>query len=388
MSAGPALGLVIGLALFYWLARPLPSPKVLKYTQLTKDARRKLSPPDSLAGMVTDGARLYFLEIAGGEAITLAEVSTSGGETALVPTPFPNVGLWDVAPDHSHLLISSFPGLELESPLWILPLPAGTPRRLGDAVGHGASWSLDQQHIAYARGTDLYVAKSDGADARKLATVPGVLSWPRWSPNGKSVRFTVADPSGTSSIWEVGADGNNLHRMLDGWNKPAAECCGNWTADGNYYIFQSARNGAANIWIFKERAGRLRKRVGEPVVLTAGPINYLAPVPSLDEKKIFVIGHQPRGELTRYDLKTGQFVPYLSGISARGVSFSSDGKWVAYVTYPEETLWRMRTDGSERLQLTFFSPAGLSTILVAGREKDRVHEYGAWQVLAGLRCAG
>jgi len=90
----------------------------------------------------------------------------------------------------------------------------------------------------------------------------------------------------------------------------------------------------------------------------------------------------------RYDMETGQFVSYLSGISAEGVSFSSDGKWVAYVTYPEETLWRMRTDGSERLQLTFFSPAGLSTILVAGREKDRVHEYGAWQVLAGLRCAG
>ena len=55
----------------------------------------------------------------------------------------------------------------------------------------------------------------------------------------------------------------------------------------------------------------------------------------------------------RYDMKTGQFVPYLSGISADGVSFSSDGKWVAYVAFPEGTLWRMRADGSERLQLTF-----------------------------------
>src|SRR6516162_3948872 len=100
----------------------------------------------------------------------------------------------------------------LESPLWILPLPAGTPRRLGDAVGHGASWSLDQQHIAYARGTDLYVAKSDGADARKLATVPGVLSWPRWSPNGKSVRFTVADPSDAGWLEQAGG---RVLRQLD-----------------------------------------------------------------------------------------------------------------------------------------------------------------------------
>ena len=87
--------------------------------------------------------------------------------------------------------------------------------------------------------------------------------------------------------------------------------------------------------------------------MTAGPIDYFSPVPSLDSKKLFVIGDQRRGELTRYDMKTGQFVPYLSGISAEGVSFSSDGKWVAYLAFPEGTLWRMRIDGNERLQLTF-----------------------------------
>jgi len=300
--------LVTILVVLYLLARPLPSPKVLKYTQLTNDGRPKSS---SLWGprMVTDGARLYLLEIAGGGAAALAQVSTSGGETALVPTPFSNVALWDIAPDRSQLLVSSFSGLEPELSLWTLPLPAGTPRRLGEVVGHEASWSPDQQHIVYAHGNDLYVAKNDGTDARKLATVSGLLSWPRWSPNGKIVRFTAVDGTGTSSIWEVGADGNNLHRMLEGWNKPAAECCGNWTADGNYYIFQSARNGTANIWAIRGEQVVFRKRVGDPVLLTAGPINYLSPVPSLDSKKLFVIGHQLRGELTRYDTKTGQFIP-------------------------------------------------------------------------------
>src|SRR6516225_6411784 len=270
-SAALALGLAMGSALLYWLARPRPSPKVLGYTQLTKDGRQKGSP------LLTDGTRLYLLEEAGG-ATALAQVSTSGGETALVPTPFSNVGLGDIAPDHSQLLISSFPG----SALWILPLPAGTPRRLGDIDGDGASWSPDQQHIVYAHGTDLYVAKSDGTDARKLATVPGHLYcyWLRWSPNGKMVRFTVVDRAGAGSIWEVGADGDNLHRLLEGWNKPAAECCGNWTVDGNYYIFQATRNGAANIWTIREGRGVFRKRVGEPVVLTAGPITTDRPLPA------------------------------------------------------------------------------------------------------------
>jgi Tol biopolymer transport system component len=35
------------------------------------------------------------------------------------------------------------------------------------------------------------------------------------------------------------------------------------------------------------------------------------------------------------------------------VNFSRDGKWVAYVSYPERTLWRSRADGTDRLQLTY-----------------------------------
>ena len=35
------------------------------------------------------------------------------------------------------------------------------------------------------------------------------------------------------------------------------------------------------------------------------------------------------------------------------MTFSRDGQWAAYIAFPEGTLWRSKTDGSERLQLTF-----------------------------------
>ena len=54
----------------------------------------------------------------------------------------------------------------------------------------------------------------------------------------------------------------------------------------------------------------------------------------------------------RYDLKSGQFVPFLSGVSAGELDFSRDGKWVTYAEYPEGTIWRSHTDGGERLKLT------------------------------------
>jgi Tol biopolymer transport system component len=73
---------------------------------------------------------------------------------------------------------------------------------------------------------------------------------------------------------------------------------------------------------------------------------------SQNGQKLYVIGEQLRGELVRYDARLGEFVPYLSGISAEFVDFSGDRKWVTYVSFPDRILWRSRIDGTERLQLT------------------------------------
>ena len=77
------------------------------------------------------------------------------------------------------------------------------------------------------------------------------------------------------------------------------------------------------------------------------------PIPSRDGKKLFVVGRTSRGELTRYNVKTGQFESFLGGISAEFVDYSRDGESLAYVSYPEGTLWRAKVDGSERVQLTY-----------------------------------
>jgi eukaryotic-like serine/threonine-protein kinase len=82
-------------------------------------------------------------------------------------------------------------------------------------------------------------------------------------------------------------------------------------------------------------------------------MNFFSPRPSKDGKKLFVVGTLPRGELTRYDTKSGNFSVFLSGISADSVSFSRDGQWVAYVSYPDATLWRSKADGSQRIQLSY-----------------------------------
>jgi len=157
----------------------------------------------------------------------------------------------------------------------------------------------------------------------------------------------------TTSLWEVSIDGKNARPLLPDWNRPPAECCGNWTPDGRYFVFSSTRNGRDDIWVLHEKAPLLRKAEREPVQLTTGPLNYWAPLPSRDGKRLYVVGEQPRGELVRYDAKLRQNVPYLAGFSGDQVRFSRDGRWAAYVAFPEGTLWRSKADRTERLQLTF-----------------------------------
>src|SRR3989475_11615790 len=71
-----------------------------------------------------DGSRLYVAETVA-ERSVIGQVSTEGGETSLIPTPFANLNLFDIAPNHSELLAGSFvSGTETELRLWLVPLPS------------------------------------------------------------------------------------------------------------------------------------------------------------------------------------------------------------------------------------------------------------------------
>ena len=87
--------------------------------------------------------------------------------------------------------------------------------------------------------------------------------------------------------------------------------------------------------------------------MTSGQLSSLSPVFSPNGKKLYVMGQQKRGETEKWDAKTRQWVQAFGGLSVEMPNSSPDGQWMAYVQFPEGTLWRSRADGSERLQLTF-----------------------------------
>ena len=345
-----SLLLVVAGILFFIPAQQL---RVTGSTQLTHDGKSKCCA-------VTDGSRIYFNESGPKGDILLAQVSLNGGEILETPIKFQ---LQDLSPDHSQLLVASVSdgGVPLENaPLWTLPLPAGSPRRL-DLLANGfssysARWSPDGQQLVFTKGSEVWVARADGGQPTRVTTIQGQAIQASFSPDGKRIRFTAADDTAhTSAIWEVRADGSNLHRVLPSWHIPPHECCGLWTPDGHDFLFRSTLHSDSfgEIFALPDRAGIFHRAASTPKQLTFGPLVFYIAGMTQDGKKLLVGGYQSRGELVRYDPSSKHFVPFLGGIFAYTVAFSRDGKQVAYVDALERTLWMSRADGNEKVQLTY-----------------------------------
>jgi serine/threonine protein kinase/Tol biopolymer transport system component len=345
-AVASVVALVVGAR---WLTRPFPIPRVTGTTQITHDGLPKYLP------LLSDGSRLIFKSgLDGQEAY---QVSTKGGETVAVPLQM-KADLIELSSSGELLLGRPIGGTgrSIRTEVWSKPLlGGGVPRRLGNLFvqNSAVAWSQDGQQLVYAINRDLHVARSDGTEIRKLATAPGNPIWMRWSPDGSKVRFSVVDTKDLLkfSLWEVSVASGALHPLLPGWNFSLSLGAGNWSPDGRYFVFEASTHGVSNIWALREPVGPHRA-ASEPVQVTAGPMATSAPVFSLDGKRLFVFGLQPRCEFLRYDLQSGQLTPELNGISGTELEYSKDGKWATYISVPDRSLWRAAADGSQRLQLT------------------------------------
>lgn len=356
------------------LARPISPP--LRVTRIVKLSNKGLAW--SQGNLLSDGPRLYYTEFNFGAGYRLRQILLNGNEDTPVGGISPDTSIKNISPDGTTFLGTSRVDSREGRPsgLWVEPVIGGPARRLGDLNTEDAAWSPDGNQLAFARDNQLFLASHDGTGPRAVATAPGDVLYPRWSPDGDRIRFTVSGPRSELTIWEVATDGRNLHGLDFHWPGTPAEGYGAWTTDGSFYVFVSRREGISNLWAVEEKTDLLHRVRREPVQLTAGPINYSRPLASRDGTRIFALGTQIAGELLRYDAARKEFVQFSGGLTADHVDFTRDGLWMTYVAFPDGSLWRARSDGSEPLQLTFppqrvlnprWSPDGKRILFVTRR---------------------
>ena len=318
----------------------------LQMQQITFTGDKKDGP------MVTDGARLYFLS--DGHPV---EMSVTGGAMQPLQASVSEMKIMDISPDASQLMMFK-QDLSDESErgsIWTIPVLGGSPRRLGNRMARGASWSTDGRSLVYSDLNSVFVSDASGANLRELWNANRLVDCcPRFSPDSKriSVPVEAQNPSDPVRLFEMNADGSNAHPLPLDWPADAPQWDGQWTPDGRRFVFASHRgefNGTYELvsppWYeFWKKASAVR--------LTPEQMDIVAETPARDSTGFFVIGRIAQGSMQVYDPKEQRFIPYLNGLAASNVLVSPDRQWMIYADYPHRFLWRSRLDGSERLQLT------------------------------------
>ena len=377
MAAAAAVILAVVTSL--WLLRPPPPPRITSVQPITRGLGAGFQPLAGGPSWATDGTRVYYLAMKQGRG-ALFQVPAGGGEPVEIPLPFSmSMRVFGFLPRESALLMRGADGIDATAAagggtdLWIVPVP-GTPRRVG-LRANSAAVSPDGERLAFFRGTNLCLARLDGSALRELLSVPSRAYSIRWSPDGRRLRFDSDGPDGRERwIWEVPVEGGRPRPLWPGR-------MGDWTRDGRYYVFhrRDPSLGRNDLWAARE-PGRLPWSRPAPTRLTFGPTSFAVVGPSLDGKRLFAYGEIQSGELLRYGTKGGGFESVLGGVSALYADVSRDGEWLAWVSYPEGTLWRARADGSERRQLTSppltahlprWSPDGRAIVFVGAAAGER-----------------
>jgi eukaryotic-like serine/threonine-protein kinase len=300
--------------------------------------------PVSETKLLTDGQSIYF-QTSQGFALSTFQVPVTGGAVSEIPAV--NGWLYDISRDGSELLFMVPNGSKLDhASVLAQPLPAG-PARLILKNGWYPIWGSDGRFIFFTRNDykELDRADADGTGVQQIATSTDISS-PHLSPDGSLIRFSAGSDAG---LWEVGTDGSNLHAILAAQKFAFG---GAWSPDGKVYFFSGWDGERFSLWTAPARPSWGQQNPAVAQQLTLGPDSYGRPTISRDGRQLFAMGEEHQGELSVYDRKSEKFVPYLGGISVCYVDFSRDGQWMAYVSYPDGTLWRSRIDGSEKRQLT------------------------------------
>lgn len=344
------VGLLVGIGYRSWTARD-SFPQLPRISQITQNGAIYVSKDHllgALSAFVTDGTELFTPSYENGHVV-LSQISESTGTSQEIPLlselGWPEVE--DISPDGARLLVRSNLASAVQQPLWVVTIDGRSIFRVSNVMAQDAVWMPDGKGILYASENQLAVFSSDDGKTTPFATVPGRAFWPRWSPDGKVLRFTIIDPvDHTSSLWEIAQGQRAAHQILKSSSNVVRECCGVWTADGRFFVYEVTQDGHTDLWKVDASLDL------NPSRLTNGPLNYQAPSPGRKGEQIYFVGQDLHSQLERYDFERKKYVPQQGFLAdADHIIFSRDGRWVVWVDL-NHRLWRARLDGTDKVQLT------------------------------------
>jgi TolB protein len=107
------------------------------------------------------------------------------------------------------------------------------------------AWSPDGKQLAFRRilgelNSEVFLANSDGSDARNLTNHPAFDGWPSWSPDGNQIAF-ASNRNSSYQIFVMKPDGTDVLLVANTEGRATAPV---WSRDGATIYFSNCRNVA------------------------------------------------------------------------------------------------------------------------------------------------
>ena len=359
-----ALPLLAVLALLVGRGREPPN-RFGPRTQLTLQPGLEVDPavsPDGrfvayVAGPLP-GARVYVLQVGGGSSPVAVAKDLPGWQR------FP---YW--SPDGGRLVFLSERGVEVVAAL------GGVPRLLVPAEGAfmlAGPWSPDGRRVAFARSDSLFVVGLDGGAARLLDHHGDLHSF-SWSPDGRWIaevrgnRQSI-DPKATwfygnfaqSAVWLVPTAGGPPVKVTDDRSLHASPV---WLPGGRDLLFLSNAEGGLDL--YRVRVGSSGRPEAAPERLTTG-LNARGVSISADGRRLAYSSFSETSNVWSLPIPAGapalvsRAEPVTAGDQViEAFDISPDGRWLAFDSDRSGTahIYRVPLAGGEPEQLTTDSVA-------------------------------
>ena len=265
-------------------------------------------------------------------------------------------------PDGKAVLFSSNRGEEFTAQLYLVGTEGGMPWRAGTDMGVQASYSPDGKRIAYNPKSQAYWRKfyrgSNQSDVvvmdvatrkfSQLTDFDGHDSWPMWANDGFIYFVSDRDGNGLTNIWRVSDAGGRAERITS--FKSGDVRWPSIGADGRAIVFEHDF-GIWKLDVASKRATPIKLDIAaetqenmtemQPFASQADDYD-LAP----SARRIVFSIH---GEIFTSPVEEGDIKQVTeSAARDRFVTFSPDGKWIAYVSDQSgrEEIYVVAADGA------------------------------------------